>query len=632
VSCLTDSNIEALNKLGYTKEYANGRVFKLELSKDNMKTFQYYNEAGKKIYINSLYNTKKEIDNLLKDIDFDKDNLFIVYGIGMGYHIKEIYNRMTKSSYILVIEKDKNILSTFMEYNDFSELINKNTLFFFGNEREIIEKVRSSIGLLTILGSAINTLDIIPYAYKQIYDIDSIYNLNKELIEIIKHVFFLLGNDVQDTIDGFKNYIKNIKDLLKSPKLDCVKDKYINRPSIIVSAGPSLDKNVHLLKKAEGKALILATDAVLGTLKKHNITPDAVFTVERIWKTYEAFYKDKEFDKKIVFVGPTVVRSEILKTLENNKKLLFLKLGEGPSMWIGKNMLKEDKYLTTGASCAHTAFSFSQYIGADPIIFVGQDLAYTKDGVTHGKNVEIKQKTAAKDNKIWVEGVNGEKLPTNWALKNFLIWFEDAISKDKSERKYIDCTEGGAYKRGTKLMGLEEAIAQYCNEDIIRLNELVPEENKLNKKYLNSVIALKTLKTKLNYLSKKCKKHNRKLNRFLHEKYKNDEEMNFENIDKGLELIKSIIIVEKIILTNELFTGLFQPLVMAAVIKVRKLGCNIDSELIKNNMKIQIKMNKGTIWGCRKMLKVISKLINEITKDEDYIKLCADKGGKKSGK
>ncbi|QGU95065.1 DUF115 domain-containing protein [Clostridium bovifaecis] len=454
------------------------------------------------------------------------------------------------------------------------------------------------------------------------------YNLNKEIIEIIKHAFFLIGNDVQDTIDGVENYVKNIKELLKSPSLDCVKDKYKNRPAVIVSAGPSLDKNIHLLKEAEGKAVILATDAVLGTLKRHNIIPDAVFTVERIWKTYEAFYKNKEFDERIVFVGPAVIRSEILTVLKKNKKLLFLKHGEGPSMWIGKNIMKEDKYLTTGASCAHTALSFSKYIGADPIIFIGQDLAYTKEGITHGKDVEIKQKTELKNNRLWVDGVNGEKLPTNLALKNFLIWFEKVIAKDKSGREYIDCTEGGAYKKGTIIMKLQEAINSYCTEGITRLSELIPEKDKLDERYINSVIELRNLKKDINKLMKKAKKHNRKLDRFLKKGNFNAEGLNSDYIDKGLKLAKSNFIVEHAIFNNPLFVGLFQPVITSAVVEVRKLSFNITPEIIEKNMKIQMRMNKNIMLGCKKMITLISELVNKIIKDEDYISLLKNNGGK----
>ncbi|WP_373845633.1 6-hydroxymethylpterin diphosphokinase MptE-like protein, partial [Clostridium sp.] len=100
--------------------------------------------------------------------------------------------------------------------------------------------------------------------------------MNEKIMDTIQHAFFMLGNDMEDTIIGIENNFTNMKKLIESPSIECVKDKYKDIPAIIVSAGPSLDKNISELKRAEGKALIIATDAVLTTLKNHGIVPDAV--------------------------------------------------------------------------------------------------------------------------------------------------------------------------------------------------------------------------------------------------------------------------------------------------------------------------------------------------------------------
>ncbi|MDD7794623.1 motility associated factor glycosyltransferase family protein [Clostridium sp. 'White wine YQ'] len=617
-------NLDILKRLGYDETYVDGNEFEVEKTKDGLEAIKIKNEK-KAIYSNSLYNTHREVQMLLESLDFDRDNLFIVYGLGMGYHIREIFDKMTKFSYIFVIESNKDILTTYMRNCDFSELINKNTLFFFGSEEEIINKIYTIMGHINTLGAAVNSVEVIPAAYKQIYGLNSIYDMNSNIIESIKHSLFLVGNDIQDSIDGFENYIKNIKDLIKSPKLNSLKDKYIDKPAIIVSAGPSLDKNIHLLKEAQGKALILATDAVISSLEKYNVIPDAVFSVERVLKTYEAFYKDKQLNEKTVFVGPSVIRPEILETLVNNKKILFLKQGEGQSGWINANILKEDRLLTTGASCAHTALSFAKYLGADPIIFVGQDLAFTQEGITHSKDVEIKQKASIEANKLWVKGINGEKLPTNLAFKNFLLWFETEIAKDKSERKYIDATEGGAYKKGTIIMKFKEVLEKYCNEEIVNLYEIVPNESELDEQYINTVYILAELKREIISLMRKCKKQNRRLSRYLKSNAGKD---NIDSIDKGINLLKLNFKVERAVFDNKLFLGLFQSVITAAVIAVRKLGTVITDDIVRENMAIQIRLNKNILLGCKVMLRLVSKLNKSIIEDEEYKELIHTIGGR----
>ena len=350
--------------------------------------------------------------------------------------------------------------------------------------------------------------------------------------------------------------------------------------------------------------------------------------MERILKTYEAFYKGKNINEQIVFIGPPLVRKEIFETLDKNKKLLFLKEGEGTSIWITDKIIKENRYLLAGASCAHIAFSFAKYIGADPIIFVGQDLAFTKEGITHSSGVEIKAVDELKDVYAWVDGIDGEKLPTNWAFKNFLVWFENEILKDNSGREYIDCTEGGAYKKGTKVMKLEEAINKYLNEDIERLYEVVPKESNLDEKYLETVKVLKVLEKDIKHLSDEAKKHNKKLNDFLNKKYNERDRVTLDrNIEKGMKLLNLNYKVEKFILGDRLRVGMFQPVLTSAVIEVRKLGTDIDFEVIKENMRIQGRMNSNIITGCKILLEVISDLINQITSDEEYISLKLQNGG-----
>ena len=114
-------------------------------------------------------------------------------------------------------------------------------------------------------------------------------------------------------------------------------------------------------------------------------------SIERVLLTYEKFYKGKEIPRETVFIGPPVVRPEVFEALKDNKKLVCLKQGERVNEWINE-IMGDERTLPMGTSCAHIAFSFGRYVGANPIVFVGQDLAYTKDGITHSENVEVKAK------------------------------------------------------------------------------------------------------------------------------------------------------------------------------------------------------------------------------------------------
>jgi len=436
-----EKNIELLKSLN-RESLILDEFYKVENTMDNHLTFKYEND-GKKIYMNSKYNVNAEINMIFKDVDFNKDRLFVVYGIGLGYHIKELIKRSSENSKIFIIESDMKILNTYIRNKKLQDICCKKTVLFLGNEQQIISQISSRINNFVILSLSQNYTPIISVPYYSAYR-KSISTINKRIIDVIELAFFDVGNDIKDTIIGLENNFNNIKELIISPCIEEIKGKYENFPVIIVGAGPSLDKNVKELRNAQGKALILATDAVISTLNKHNIKIDAVFTIERGIVNYNKFYKYNDIDKETVFIGPPVVTKEILQKMKLNKKLLCLKQGETINEWINDDILGENRLICMGTSCAHVAFEFAKYVNASPIIFVGQDLAYTEDGVTHSKDVEVRRNVDKDDDSvIYIKGINGEMLPTDNAFKNFLVYLETEIAKDVSGRVYIDATEGG---------------------------------------------------------------------------------------------------------------------------------------------------------------------------------------------
>jgi len=606
---ILEKNLEALKKLGYTKLNLE-KPLDIEKTRDGLYTYRYCIDDNKKVFIHSKYNIKNEINTILDNIDFNKDAVYIVFGLGLGYHIKELQRRISKQSFIFVIEKNWDIVSTYLHKEDITEILNGRLVLLFGNEDEILTRFSKLIFTFDIMPIIGNLNYIILPSYNKIYG-EWINVMNKKIIDVIKHAYFNMGNDMKDTIIGIENNFQNIRELIESPSIEILKDKYKNVPGIIVSAGPSLDKNILQLKEAEGKALIIATDAVLSSLKKHNITPDAVTSIERGILTYEKFYKDKDIDERIVFIGPPVVRKEIFEELKDNKKLIVLKQGEMINEWINNDILEENRLLTMGTSCAHVAFAFLQYVGANPIIFVGQDLAYTADGITHSKDVEVKKKVDSnkKENLVYVKGINGEQLPTSRAFKNFLIWYEIQIAED-STTEYIDATEGGALINGTKLMALEEVIDKYCNEPIERLYDILPKGEFDDIKYNKAIEEVEKLYNFFEEVKEEADIQLSRIDKIERNVIKYNKKLNDKNIDKIIKGINKIAKLERLILSNGVSRTLFQPSFIIFASQMKKLGNDLTDDVIKAKLNIQKKMVISILIGCvavEKSLKNISE-------------------------
>jgi hypothetical protein len=138
--------------------------------------------------------------------------------------------------------------------------------------------------------------------------------------------------------------------------------------------------------------------------------------------------------------------------------------------------------LAAGATVAHLAFYLAVFLGCDPIIFVGQDLAFTGH-VFYTPGVEIHRAWRSEINRFntmeqkeWdriarnrpilrqVTGNDGTPLFSDELLCTYLEQFEKDVAA--IARRVINATEGGAMIRGTSAMTLAEAAQTYCAKPI----------------------------------------------------------------------------------------------------------------------------------------------------------------------
>jgi hypothetical protein len=134
-----------------------------------------------------------------------------------------------------------------------------------------------------------------------------------------------------------------------------------------------------------------------------------------------------------------------------------------------------------GGSVSTVAFDLARQLGCNPIIFIGQDLAFT-DGFTHTKGALEDLFSEVEINKFYtlemvlreqimseetpkVLDIHGRLVPTSKVMVSYLRWFEKEISKSENTL-FIDATEGGARIKGTQVLTLRDALDKYCKENI----------------------------------------------------------------------------------------------------------------------------------------------------------------------
>ncbi|MBS4535779.1 motility associated factor glycosyltransferase family protein [Clostridium sp. D2Q-14] len=436
------------------------------------------------VHLHSKFNPQREAERWISDKNIKKEKIYILFGFGMIYHIKELIKKLDKTVKVLVIEPSISIFNEIIRNIDITDIIeNKNIYVMLGKNNDILKQF-----LITKLSW--KNYHLIEYysfpVYKKFFQ-ETEQNV-KQVIE--DHVF--IRKIDRNTIIRFdrewqRNLLKNIRFATESHNINQLKGIFKNRPVVIVSAGPSLNKNVELLKTIKEKAVIICVDTALKVLLAKEIEPDFIITVDGGKLNLGHFDKLDYSDIPLIYIGTS--HPEILKKHRGAKILADNNNGYIKELF--KEFGKDVGIIKLGGSVACVAFNVAKKLGADPIIFIGQDLAYTNNK-THAKGTKYSTEISNIKTKYFkVEDINGDKILTGHDLYTFLKWFENEIANDKSERKYIDATEGGAKIEGTKVMTFKNTIEEYCKQNINiteKISNALDDSFKFNKQELKLLV------------------------------------------------------------------------------------------------------------------------------------------------
>ncbi|EOB6549741.1 motility associated factor glycosyltransferase family protein, partial [Campylobacter coli] len=358
--------------------------------------------------------------------------------------------------HIVVFEKDIEIIWIMFHILDFShELQNSRLMVLNTNKLEIQDYNELCSSKPFFQFSRIYFLELMSHYYERFHE--DILGLNKKLAENFKHSIVSHGNDPKDALQGIEQFVYNLPQMITHPSYKELlsKRKGISDTAIIVSTGPSLTKQLPLLKKYASKATIFCADSSYPILAKHGIKPDYVLSLERIPLTSEFFNNDfGEFDKDILFVLKSYVHPHTTKYLQKNNRNFMLV--STYASFIQYLKLDYFGYFNMGKSVANMSYLLTEYLNYKNIILIGQDLAYAKDGFSHTKdykNLDKHEGHFQRDKgkfQCLAYGGNG-KVESSEIWTMFRLIFENDINYFQKlfNITTYNCTEGGARIEGT---------------------------------------------------------------------------------------------------------------------------------------------------------------------------------------
>ncbi|EKF3497833.1 motility associated factor glycosyltransferase family protein, partial [Campylobacter jejuni] len=387
---LFHKNIEALANI-FLKEslkQIKSSKFELILGKDkldiNLKDISIKNNGGG-YSENLLYQDPiKELQTMLNTYN-DKYLLYPVlyfYGFGNGILFKALLQNKNHQ-HIVVFEKDIEIIWIMFHVLDFSNELQNARLMILENDKlqtQDYNELCSSKPFFQF--SRIYFLELMSHYYERFHE--DVLKINHKLAETFKYSILSHGNDPLDALQGIEQFVYNLPSMITHPSYKelLAKRKNSSDTAIIVSTGPSLTKQLPLLKKYASKATLFCADSAYPILAKHGIKPDYVCMLERSEFTAEFFNNDfGEFDKDILFVLKSYTHPHTTKYLQKNNRNFMLVSAYASFI----NYLKLDHfgYFSMGFSVANMAYRLALILQYKNIVLIGQDLAYAKDGFSH---------------------------------------------------------------------------------------------------------------------------------------------------------------------------------------------------------------------------------------------------------
>ncbi|EIY8669225.1 motility associated factor glycosyltransferase family protein, partial [Campylobacter jejuni] len=377
------------------------------------------------------------------------------YGFGNGILFKALLQNKNHQ-HIVVFEKDIEIIWIMFHILDFSHELQSARLMILQTSSLDIEFFSNFCSSKPFFQfSRIYFLELMSHYYERFHE--DILGLNKKLAENFKNSIVSYGNDPLDALQGIEQFVYNLPQMITHPSYKELlsKRKGISDTAIIVSTGPSLIKQLPLLKKYANKATIFCADSSYPILAKHGIKPDYVCMLERDEIVAECFNNDfGEFDKDIVFIVKSVTHPHTIKYLQKNNRAFILV--STYASFIQYLKLDYFGYFNMGFSVAHMNFLLTIHLKYKNIILIGQDLAYAKDGQTHSQGF-IHANLHNGDYERDLDKFSTTAYGGNGKVQSSEIWtlFRHNFEKDIVNIKMnyhittYNCTEGGARIEGT---------------------------------------------------------------------------------------------------------------------------------------------------------------------------------------
>ncbi|EMF2918605.1 motility associated factor glycosyltransferase family protein, partial [Campylobacter jejuni] len=429
-----------------------------------------------------------------------------IYGIGNALLIKNLAKHY---KHLFVFESEIELFILALSTIDLSEELCSGKIYLVDIEEErvdiqllILFDMKDMFEYLSLYEMFVNNV-----YYKKFYE--DIWHKADELCEKnIKVVIRNLGSNSDLSFECYSHLLQNIPSMLESIPFQRIlsqrKNKFDN--AIVVSAGPSLTKQLSLLKAYQDKAVIFCADGALSMLEKKGIVPDYVTNLD-CRDLAMKFFQNKE-NKTSLNVLSCATHPSLVCLLDNKSVIL-----RDDPLYQRFN-LNDFGYIDTGTHVSHFSYTLALALGFKNIIMIGQDLAFDEEGNSHSKGFDFGEKFSGEENidklKVPAYAGKGEVL-THITWNDYRIKLEYLFACNDQKAKFYNATEGGARINFTEELSFKECCEKLLTKEkpkfelpksltknrsdklLVKFKEKIQKDQENAKRFLDDALALKQI-------------------------------------------------------------------------------------------------------------------------------------------
>jgi len=432
--------------------------------------------AAPRVALASRHAPRREAEQFAAAADFEKHAAVAVLGVGLGHHVDALARAASGKAHVIAYEPDPALLRAALETVDAAAWLQApNTTLIVGQTDGSTLLARLEPHMATI-GQGVQLLTHAPS--RQLHP-DAVAAFGKALAEFVGYCRTTLVTTLVNSSATCRNYVNNLAHYAAGATVNDLRGAASGRPAVVVAAGPSLARNVHLLATpgVRDRLVIIAAQTVLKPLLDRGVRPHFVTALD-YHEISRRFYEDLPPIEDITLIAEPKVNPAVLDSYPGPVRVIrsgFLDrvLGQGA---------RPVDALPAGTTVAHLSFYVAQHLGCDPIMLAGQDLGFS-DGLYYCPGTAIHDVWASELNPFntlelleWkriarnkahlrrLEDVHGRPMYSDEQMVTYRQQFERDFAE--ADQRIIDATEGGSPKAGTETMALGDALAAFATEPL----------------------------------------------------------------------------------------------------------------------------------------------------------------------